>query len=170
MSGSIGAQRREAPGKTRADALAQQYEERRRRQAVALAQLDCLHGVPSRDLLRLAHMCTLRAFAPGTLLLTERTPGEFLYLVLRGSLSLTLHDRAGHESLIGVLNCGDCFGEGPLFGDLFRGATVQAETICYLLQIPREALRAMLDTEPELAAALRAIYRRRMVESTLGRV
>src|SRR5262245_31179074 len=108
MSDSIGAHPGSAHGKSRADALAQQYEEQRRRQAVALAQLDCLQGVPSRDLLRLAHMCTLRAFAPGTLLLTERTPGEFLYLVLRGSLCLTLHDRAGHESLIGVLDRGDC--------------------------------------------------------------
>src|SRR6266536_3076219 len=103
MSGSIGVQRREAPSKTRADAL---------------AQLDCLQGAPSRDLLRLAHMCTLRAFPPGTQLLNERTPGEFLYLVLRGTVSLTLHDRAGHEVLIGVLNRGDCFGEGPLFSQL----------------------------------------------------
>src|SRR5690242_15513558 len=103
MSGSIGVQRREAPGKAYADALAQQYEDQRRRQASALAQLDCLKGVPSRDLLRLAHMCTLRAFAPETLLLNERVPATFLYLVLRGTVSLTLHDRAGHEVLIGVL-------------------------------------------------------------------
>jgi CRP-like cAMP-binding protein/Fe-S-cluster-containing hydrogenase component 2 len=170
MSGSISAHRRDSPDKIRADALAQQYEERRRRQAVALAQLDCLQGAPSRDLLRLAHMCTLRAFAPGTLLLNERTPGEFLYLVLRGCVSLTLHDRAGHEVLIGVLDRGDCFGEGPLFGDLFCGATVQAETICYLLQLPLAEVRGVLAEAPELAAALRAIYRRRLVESTLGRV
>jgi CRP-like cAMP-binding protein/Fe-S-cluster-containing hydrogenase component 2 len=170
MSGSIGVKRHEVPDKTHADALAQQYEDQRRRQASALAQLDCLTGVPSRDLLRLAHMCTLRAFAPETLLLNERIPAEFLYLVLRGTVSLTLHDRAGHEVLIGVLNRGDCFGEGPLFGDLFRGVTVQSETICYLLQLPLAELRAAMADAPELAAALRAIYRRRLVENTLGRV
>jgi len=170
MSGSIGVHRREAPGKTHADALAQQYEERRRRQAVALAQLDCLTGVPARDLLRLAHLCTLRAFAPGTPLLNERVPGDHLYLILRGSVSLTLHDHAGHEVLIGVLNRGDCFGEGPLFGDLFRGATVQSETICYLLQLPLAEVRATLADAAELQLALRAIYRRRLIEGTLGRV
>src|SRR6185295_5422781 len=122
MSGSIGVHRREAPGKTHADALAQQYEERHRRQAAALAQLDCLTSVPAHDLLRLARLCTLRAFAPGTSLLNERIPGEYVYIVLRGTVSLTLHDHTGHEALIGVLNRGDCFGEGPLFGDLFRGA------------------------------------------------
>jgi CRP-like cAMP-binding protein/Fe-S-cluster-containing hydrogenase component 2 len=170
MSGSIGAHQREALDKTRADALAQQYEEQRRRQAVALAQLDCLSGVPSRDLLRLAHLCTLRAFAPGTALLNERIPNEFLYLMLRGTVSLTLHDRAGHEVLIGVLNRGDCFGEGPLFGDLFRGATVQSETVCYLIQLPLAEVRAAMAESPELSAALRSIYRRRLIESTLGRV
>ena len=108
--------------------------------------------LPRRDLLRLAHMCTLRAFPPGTQLLNERTPGEFLYLVLRGTVSLTLHDRAGHEVLIGVLNRGDCFGEGPLFGDLFRGATVQSETICYLLQLPLAEVRGAMADSPELAA------------------
>jgi CRP-like cAMP-binding protein/Fe-S-cluster-containing hydrogenase component 2 len=170
MSGSTIVQRHEIPDTTRADVQAQQYEERRRRQAAALAQLDCLKDVPSRDLLRLAHMCTLRAFATETPLLNERVPAEHLYLVLRGTVSLTLHDRAGHEVLIGVLNRGDCFGEGPLFGDLFRGVTVQSETTCYLLQLPLAEVRTVMNDAPELAVALRAIYRRRLVENTLGRV
>ena len=170
MSASNGCHRAEPPARQYAEALAQEEEERRRRQIDALAQLDCLHIVPREGLTNLAQLCVLRAFIPGAVILNERTPCDFVYLILRGTASLSLHDRAGHEVLIGVLNRGDCFGEGPLFGDLFRGANVQAETTCYLLQIPREALRAMLDTEPELAAALRAIYRQRMVESTLGRV
>ena len=170
MSASIGRHRRNLSAKLRADAQAQQYEEQRRRQAAALAQLDCLQGVPSPDLLRLAHLCTLRAFIAGTCIWNERAPGEFLYLVLRGTISLTLHDRAGHKVLIGVLNRGDCFGEGPLFGDLFRGATVQAETTCYLLQLPLEEVRGVLAEAPELTAVLRAIYRRHLVESALGRV
>lgn len=170
MSTSIGHRRRDPPAKARADAQAQQYEEQRRRQAAALVQLDCLHGVPSHDLLRLAHLCTMRAFIPGTQILNERAPGAFLYLVLRGTVTLMLHDRAGHKVLIGVLDRGDCFGEGPLFGDLFRGATVQAETICYLLQMPLDEVRGVLAEAPELASALRAIYHRRLVESTLGSV
>jgi CRP-like cAMP-binding protein/Fe-S-cluster-containing hydrogenase component 2 len=170
MSGSISVQRRDTHDNDRADTLAQQYEERRRHQATALAQLDCLKNVPSRDLLRLAHMCTIRAFAAETLLLDERVPAEYLYLVLRGSVSLTLHDRAGHEVLIGVLDRGDCVGEGPLFGDQFRGVTVQSETICYLLQLPLSEVRTAMADAPELAAALRSIYRRRLIESTLGRV
>ncbi|HJZ48929.1 MAG TPA: cyclic nucleotide-binding domain-containing protein [Roseiflexaceae bacterium] len=170
MSGSNGHHRADPPARQYAQALAQQEEERRDRQVDALAQLDCLRGVPRTDLARLADLGVLRAFIPGTVILSERTPCDFVYLILRGTVRLTLHDRAGHEVLISVLNRGDCFGEGPLFGDLFRGASVHAETICYLLQVARESLRAILDSAPELAAALRTIYRQRMVESTLGRV
>ncbi len=120
--------------------------------------------------MRLASLCTLRALMPGTVIVGERMPGDFLYLILRGTVSLTLHDRTGQEVLIGILNRGDCFGEGPLFGDLFRGATVQAETICYLLHLPREEVRALLAEAPELNNALRAIYRQRLVDSTIGRI
>ena len=170
MSTSNGHHRADPPARQYAEAQAQHEEERHNRQVDALAQLDCLRKVPRAELDRLIELCVLRAFTPGTIIVNERTPCDFVYLILRGSARLTLHDRAGHEVLIGVLNRGDCFGEGPLFGDLFRGASVQAETSCYLLQVGREELRAMLGTAPELAAALRAIYRQRMVESTLGRV
>lgn len=170
MSTSNGHHRADPPARQYAEAQAQHEEERHSRQVDALAQLDCLRNVPRAELDRLITLCVLRAFIPGTMIVNERAPCDFVYLILRGSARLALHDRGGHEVLIGVLNRGDCFGEGPLFGDLFRGASVQAESICYLLQIEREALRAMLATTPELATAFRAIYRRRMVESTLGRV
>jgi CRP-like cAMP-binding protein/ferredoxin len=170
MGAAISRRRQNPPAQSHAEALAQQQQERRLRQADALAQLDCLHNVPIEHLLRLIDMCVLRAFIPSTIILNERAPCEFLYLILRGTISLTLHDRDDHEVLIGILNRGDCFSEGPLFGDLFRGATVQAETICYLLQLPLDDVRALLPEAPELAAALRKIYRQRLVESTLGRV
>jgi CRP-like cAMP-binding protein/Fe-S-cluster-containing hydrogenase component 2 len=154
----------------RAETLAQQQEQLRLRQAEALAQLDCLRAVPRDHLARLAAIGMLRAFTPGTPILHERAPCEFVYFILRGTVSLTLHDRNGQKVLIGILNRGDCFGEGPLFGDLFRGSSVTAETICYLLQVPRERLRELLPQSPELGGALRAIYRQRLIESTLGQM
>lgn len=151
-------------------AAAQPSPERLRQRAAALAQLDCLRGAAPAALERLAPLGALRAFAPSEQLLHEGEATAFLHLVLRGTVRLMLHDRAKHEVLVGVLNRGDCFGEGPLFGDLFRGATVQTETVCYLLQIPLAELRPILDEQPALERALRRIYRQRKVEWSLGRV
>ncbi|MEN9936153.1 MAG: hypothetical protein RLZZ387_2732 [Chloroflexota bacterium] len=162
--------RREALARERADALLRQSDEVRRRQAAALAQLDCVQGVRFDHLMRLAELSTLRAFGPGAIIQSEQAPSTHLFLILRGSVSLALHDRAGHCSLIGVLNRGDCFGEGPLFGDQFRGATVQAESICYLLQTPLAEVRSLLEDATELTDVLRSLYRRRLVESTVARI
>ncbi|GAB4213457.1 MAG: cyclic nucleotide-binding domain-containing protein [Roseiflexaceae bacterium] len=149
---------------------AQLSEEQLRRQVAELAQLDCLHGVDQPTLERLAALGWLRAFLPGAQLLHEGEAGAFLNLLLRGTIRLTLHDRAKHEVLVGVLSRGDCFGEGPLFGDLLRGATVQTETICYLLQLPLDQVRQLMAEDAALDAALRRIYRQRKVEWSLGRV
>ena len=159
-----------AAAQPRTDARAHQREQRHARQVELLAQLDCLRGVGREHLGQLADLCVLRAFVPGTDILHERAPCEFVYLIVRGTISLTLHDRSSQKVLIGILNRGDCFGEGQLFGDLFRGASVTAETTCYLLQIPRDKLRELLARSPELAGALRTIYRRRLIERTLGQV
>src|SRR5690242_18974318 len=116
MSTLNGHHRAAPPARQYAEAQAQHEEQRRSRQVDALAQLDCLRNVPQAELARLVELCVLRAFIPGTTIVNERTPCALLYHILRGTARLTLHDRAGHEVLISVLNRGDCFGEGPLFG------------------------------------------------------
>lgn len=146
------------------------YRERRQQQIQALAQLDCLKGVTPDTLARLATHATLRAFMPDSVIVNEQHPLSFLMLILKGTVSLTLHDRAGRQVLIGILERGDCLGVVSLFGDRFRGAMVRAETVCYLVQIPLSEVRAMLPGAPELERALRQIYQRRLVEGTLGRV
>lgn len=155
---------------TSADTVANHRERQRQACLDVLHSLDCLREVPARELEPLVDMCVFRAFAPGATIIWERRPGEFLYLVLQGSVRLMLHDKEGHEVLLGVLDRGDCCGEGPLFGDLFRRAGAYAETYCYLLQLPLADVRTLLPSAPRLEAALHAIYRRRLVESTLARV
>lgn len=145
-------------------------QEQLRRQVGELALLDCLQGVQMPTLERFAALGWLRAFLPGAQLLHEGETGVFLNLLLRGTIRLTLHDRAKHEVLVGVLSRGDCFGEGPLFGDLLRGATVLTDTICYLFQLPLDQVRPLMAEDPALDAALRRIYRQRKVEWSLGRV
>ncbi|HMO55974.1 MAG TPA: cyclic nucleotide-binding domain-containing protein [Roseiflexaceae bacterium] len=170
MASSAGQRERTQQARQRANAVASANEERRRRQAAVLAQLDCLHDLADDTLLRLADIAVFRAFFPGVMVLSELTPNRHLYLILRGTVMLKLHDRIGREVLVGVLNRGDCFGEGALFGDQFRNVAVQTETICHVLQIPLHELRSLIGEAPDLAHALRTIYRRRLVESTLGRI
>lgn len=164
-------QRRAAsPSQMHARRMAEQREEIQRRQVAALAQLECFRGLPESVLHTLAPYSILRSFSPGTTILSERAASGYLYLVLRGATTLSLRDRNRREVLVGVYSRGDCFGEGPLFGDLFRGAQVKTATICYLLQVPLEVVQTALDQSDEFDARLRTIYRGHLVASTLGRV
>lgn len=156
------------PGTARAEAERQIV--RRHACLEALQELDCLRNTPTPELLRLIDHCTLRVFAAGADVVTYDSQARYLYLILHGTLRLNLQDKNAQEVLIGVLGQGDCVGEGMLFGDLFRNVGVFAQTDAYLLQVPLAALRALLPSVPAIGLALRHVYTRRLVESTLARV
>lgn len=139
-------------------------------QTRVLTQLDCMHAIEQHHIQQLAELAVVRSFPMGATIISEHTAYSFLYIILHGSICLRLHDRAGREVLIGYLNRGDCFGEGALFGDQFRSAAAQAETSCYVIQVPISDLNALLPQAPELESMLRGIYRHRLVASTLARV
>jgi CRP-like cAMP-binding protein/Fe-S-cluster-containing hydrogenase component 2 len=154
--------------------LAQARAERQKTQRQAalelLSALDCLRGVPTNELVLLLDGAIFRAFIPGVTVFGRHKRDRFFFLVLDGALDLKQRDKDGREVLMGVLGRGDCFGEGPLFGDFFRRMSARAQAHCYLLQIPLDHLRAILPATPRLATALRQVYKRRMVECTLARV
>jgi CRP-like cAMP-binding protein/Fe-S-cluster-containing hydrogenase component 2 len=135
-----------------------------------LRGLACLQAVAADELERLIDLCTFRAFLAHETIIHERDQDACIYLVLDGSVRLTLHDKEGHEVIIGMLKRGDCFGGGALYGDYFRRTGAAAESACYLLQVGLDALRPLLSGIPTLNQALRRIYLQRLAEATLARV
>jgi CRP-like cAMP-binding protein/Fe-S-cluster-containing hydrogenase component 2 len=136
----------------------------------ALQGLDCLRNVPTAELIRLIDHCTLRVFAPESEIIGYEQQARHFYLAIKGTLQLRLRDKNDREVLISVLGPGDCVGEGILFGDLFRSVGVFAQTTTHLLQLPLSELRTLLPALPTIHNALRQVYTRRLVESTLARV
>ncbi|NNJ10419.1 cyclic nucleotide-binding domain-containing protein [Chloroflexales bacterium ZM16-3] len=153
-----------------AQARAARQAQRLQESLALLGTLDCLHDVPAGELSRLIEHGVFRAFSLGDGIFGKQKRDRFVFFVLRGELQLRLRDKDGREVLMGALGPGDCCGEGPLFGDFFRRMSAQAISDCYLLQVPLANLRDALGMMPKLATALRQIYKRRLVESTLARV
>lgn len=170
MAGKSIARQPTARAAAYAAAMAERRERQRRERLALISTLDCLQPASEAELVRLLDLAVLRAFLPGTRILSETEPGKYLHFILQGSVRLVLHDKDGREVLLGVLGRGDCYGEGPLFGHLFRRAGVIAETNCMVVQFQLDDLRALLPSMPQLQAALRQVYRQRLIESTLGRV
>lgn len=170
MAGKSIARQPTARAAAYAAALAERREHQRRERLALISTLDCLQPASEAELVRLLDLAVLRAFLPGTRILSDMQPGKYLHFIIQGSVRLILHDKDGREVLLGVLGRGDCYGEGPLFGDLFRRAGVVAETSCMVVQFQLEELQDLLPSMPQLQSALRQVYRQRLIESTLGRV
>jgi len=137
---------------TRTTMLAQQLAERKLRQQQE--QMDFLHllpglqDVPEEELKYLPDLCTLRAFTPGQILLHEDQEGEYLYLLLQGSVSLPLPDQ---QKLLGP---GSCCGIENLFDPELPRKRLVAETYCYALQFAGPNVKMLLLALPQLSAAL----------------
>jgi CRP-like cAMP-binding protein/Fe-S-cluster-containing hydrogenase component 2 len=152
---------------TPSPALSERHLRLRSSRLAALSTLDCLHGLPTEELELLVDLCTFRVFQSGEMLFTEHEPGEFFYVLLQGIVWLNMQNKDGNNVLIGVLNRGDCCGEGTLFEDISLPMGAYAETHCYTLQLPLVDLRSLLPTNPHLNDMLRRLSVRRMVEGTL---
>ncbi|WP_129627533.1 cyclic nucleotide-binding domain-containing protein [Candidatus Oscillochloris fontis] len=161
-----------APARTSAAAQARAALAAQRQQAARamLAALDGLSNLPPAEIDRLLTLGVFRAFGSATTIFGKQKHDRFLFFVLRGQLQLHLRDKDGHEMLLALLGPGDCCGEGPLFGDLFRRMSATAVTGCYLFHVPLADLQEALVDLPELNAALNRIHQRRMLESTLTRI
>lgn len=150
-------------------------ERRMRRMAdearvAALRELSLCATLAPGELRWIGRQVVLRVFAAQTTIVTERMPSEYLYIVIEGTVTATLHDRIGREASMGTLRAGDVFGEGPLFGTHFSSATVVSQSPCQILQIPLSKLKSDAHHIPGFTDSLRGIYRQRLVQATLLRV
>lgn len=160
------------PARTSAAAQVRITKQNQRHQQALdlLCGLDCLRDVPVSELSHLLEQGVFRTFATGAAIFGQQKQNRFIFFVLYGNLQLRLRDKDGREVLMGILGPGDCCGEGPLFGDFFRRMSAQATSNCYLLQVPLADLHNSLSILPMLNAALRQVYKRRLIECTLARI
>jgi len=159
----------------KAQRTTESLQRRLRRQAdeariSALRELSHCSGLPVAELRWIGRHATLRVFAAQTTIVTERMPSDFLYIVMQGTVTASLHDRVGREASLGTLRSGDVFGEGPLFGTHFGSSTLVSQSPCHLLQIPLERIQLDAHQLMSFFAVLRTLYRQRLAQATLLRV
>ncbi len=80
--------------------------------------------------------------------------GDFLLLVLEGSLEIYLQPAEGMEVLIDCVGPGSLVGELSVMDGLPRSATIKTKTNCVLLRIPGPAFRALLRRTPDILEEL----------------
>ena len=89
----------------------------------------------------------------------ENTPGESLYLLLRGSVEVKMQGQT-----LSLLKQGDLFGEISLMAHIPRTATVVTKENALLLEIPSAAFWEVLTQNLDLALLIESIGAKRFTE------
>ncbi|MCS3903155.1 CRP-like cAMP-binding protein [Methylohalomonas lacus] len=96
---------------------------------------------------------------PGDFVIKENQPGDYLYVVLDGSVEIFLLDTDGKIVTLAEHKRGNYFGEQALMPDSDgkRNAYVRMEQQGRLLKIPKQYFRLLLDRDSKLAETLSKI-------------
>jgi CRP/FNR family cyclic AMP-dependent transcriptional regulator len=98
--------------------------------------------------------CEIREYPKRSTILREGEVSDKLYLILDGSVSVTVEDEAeeGHKLVVSYLNLGDFFGEMALFAkaDEVRSAEVVTRDASKIAEISYERFRKIMSQFPDI--------------------
>lgn len=104
---------------------------------------------------------------PGTALIRQGTPGQGLFLVLRGEVSVTRNED-GNEVTLARLGPGDVFGEIALLGNEPTTASVTATQSTTVLMLGREHFQKLVEAVPEVREYVQRISEERLMDQRLS--
>jgi CRP-like cAMP-binding protein len=88
----------------------------------------------------------VKAFPAGAVIIKEGEPGNYMYVVMEGTLDISLKGKALSTALPGEI-----IGEMALINSDIRSATVTARTDCRVALIDKSSFNALLKHVPEFA-------------------
>lgn len=93
-------------------------------------------------------------FEPGKVICRKGEPGDSMYLIVEGVVSIYLPGEGGDRLPLREVTVGNYFGELSLFDEKPRSATAEARTACEVLELERGVLNDHIKSRPHIAIAL----------------
>lgn len=109
---------------------------------------------------QLVEVARVVEFDKGATIIREHEPGTSMYIIRRGSVSVTTTDGTG-KSKVANLSQGQIFGEMSLFTGLPRLATVVADDHAELVEITKSMMRDLLASSPKLVGRFASLLQKR---------
>jgi CRP-like cAMP-binding protein len=125
--------------------------------ALALHQAPLFAALSADELLPLAELCATVELEAGERLFDEGDPGDSLYVIVSGRVSVEQGGR-----VVAVLEAGECVGELAALDWEPRSATVAAIVRSELVRLERDDLLDQLGDHPELLRALAIVLTERL--------
>ncbi|MEI6206096.1 MAG: sigma 54-interacting transcriptional regulator [Desulfuromonadales bacterium] len=129
---------------------------------VELLNTQIFQDFPPEDLDRIIHGLTEKNFHPNETIIYRGDPGYSLFLILGGTVEVTLINDEGIEYTINTQTQGDNFGEMALMTGEPRSANVKAVTEVRLAELHQDVFFELIAEHPKLGDAfLRQLAQRR---------
>ncbi len=122
-----------------------------------LARHDLLGHLTAEELDRLLAPARVERLDEGRVLFRKGDPGDRLYVVLAGRISIGTTSEDGKEVVFNVLGRGEVFGEIALLDGKARTADATAMAESHLLVLERKDFMPFLESNPGVAARLIAV-------------
>lgn len=113
-----------------------------------------LADMPAECVDRLTALGQVRNWKKGQTIFQKGDPGDFLAVILEGSLKASGFSASGSETILNLLQPGDVVGEVATIDGLERTADVIALEDTSIMVIPRAALLRHMESDPEFSAAI----------------
>jgi CRP/FNR family transcriptional regulator, cyclic AMP receptor protein len=128
-----------------------------------LQQIPLFCGLDLDQLAQLQTHGVVKQYSRGEIILHEgdRLPAK-LFTVLSGRIEVKKTTSTGKETILRTLPAGELFAAPALIGDSLSPATVVAEQDCQILMIERTALLKLIQTTPEVALQIIAVFNERL--------
>lgn len=117
------------------------------------------NSLTDQELATIGNWTDILTVGPGDFVLKESESGEFLYVVLDGSVEIFTLDEEGKITLLAEHGRGNYFGEQALLPGSSgkRNAYVRSNDVVRLIQVPKEYFRLVIKRDSVLYEALQKI-------------
>jgi len=133
---------------------------------------DLLFGELSEsEYLKLIDLMEIRTFQPGEIVVREGNPGDSMFIICDGDVSVMTQDKSGNDVQLADLSEGDFFGEVSLLTGKPRTATIYAISYTEVLELKRTSLPEIETNCPHIRKKLEDFYHKRTmhtIETLIG--
>jgi ATP/ADP translocase len=116
-----------------------------------LRGIQIFEGLSVSELAAIASVTEEVVHPVGTVVIREGEPGETMYMIITGEVSVIKRKGEGLEIELDRIGAGDYFGEMALFEDVVRSATIRTEQETRLLVLHKREFTEIVREYPQIA-------------------
>ncbi len=130
-----------------------------------LRTIDIFYDLSPEEVANVGKRTAMQRVRPGTVFYSPEQTAEVLFILKEGRVRLYHLSPEGKELTTVILESGTIFGEMAILGQRLHESYAEALTPCLLCLMSREDVKAMLLSDPRIAARIAEMLGNRLIEA-----